>query len=356
MTQGRDEGASLAIENRRPALALAAVQDHFSKHPELRQRYGERGTAKCVQDAEFHLAYLAQAIGTSTPALFSNYVEWAASMLSARNIPPRDLADSLAAIRAAIIGQLPAESGQIAVEYIDFAISRTHESEPPPVFLGGQDALAQLAREYLNCLLRGNRRDAGALISAAVSNGTRVADIYLRVFQPVMHEVGRLWQANEISVAQEHYCSAATQLVMSQLYELIFNAERRGKTLVAACTSGDLHEIGLRTVADFFEMAGWDTHYLGANVPIPDLLRLLIERRADVLALSATIAAHIGKVRETIRSVRSSPECQGVRILTDGYPFNISDDLWRKVGADGCARDALAAISLAEDLLKDDTN
>jgi MerR family transcriptional regulator, light-induced transcriptional regulator len=352
MTQVLDEGTGLAINSRRAALADACVRYHFNQHPELRERYGEQGVAKCVQDANFHLAFLADAIASSVPAVFSAYIQWARSMLAARNIPRSDLAESLAALRVVVAQELPAQDAQIAAEYLDHALSRIDDAVQEPPYLAGDDPLAVMARDYLDAMLRGERRSATSLISDAVARGTPVRDIYLRVFQPVLYEIGRLWQANEISVAQEHYSSAATQLIMSQLYPLIFRAERRGKTLVAAGVSGDMHEIGLRTVADFFEMAGWDTFYLGANVPIPDLLRLLVDHHADVLALSATIAFHVGAVRETIRRVRSSAECKGLLILVGGYPFNIAGDLWRKVGADGGARDAAGALALAEDLLK----
>ena len=352
MTQAQTEGASLAISSRRATLADAGVRLHFSKHPELQERYGEQGMAKCIHDAGFHLAFLAEAIASSTPALFDTYVQWAASMLAARSIPGADLAESLAAIRIVTTEQLPAENAQIAAEYLDHGLSRINDALQEPPHLVGDDPLAALARGYLDALLRGERRSAGSLISEAVAHGTPVADIYLRVFQPVLYEIGRLWQANEITVAQEHYCSAATQLIMSQLYPLVFNAERKGKALVAAGVAGDLHEIGLRTVADFFEMAGWNTYYLGANVPVPDLLRLLVDKQANVLALSVTMGFNLGAARETIKTVRRAQECKNMLILVGGYPFNITDDLWRKVGADGCARDAAAALALAEDLLK----
>ena len=101
----------------------------------------------------------------------------------------------------------------------------------------------------------------------AIQHGTSVHDIYLHVFQRSQYEVGRLWQTNQISVGQEHLCTAATQLIMSQLYPLIFGTERKNRRIVAACVGGDLHEIGIRMVADFFEMDGWDTFYLGADVP-----------------------------------------------------------------------------------------
>jgi methylmalonyl-CoA mutase cobalamin-binding domain/chain len=174
--------------------------------------------------------------------------------------------------------------------------------------------------------------------------------VYLNVFQPVQYEIGRLWQLNQISVAQEHYATAVTQLVMSQLYPRIFSTERSGRTLVATCVGDELHEIGVRMVADFFEMAGWDTFYLGANTPAPSVVRSVIERQADVLAVSATITLHVSAVAELIASVRDS-EASDVRVLVGGYPFNQVPDLWRQVGGDGYAADAEAAIDVAEALV-----
>jgi len=67
-----------------------------------------------------------------------------------------------------------------------------------------------------------------------------VRDVYLNVFQRSQHEIGRLWQMNQITVAQEHYCTAATQWIMVQLYPYVFGTERIGRRLVAAETGGQL--------------------------------------------------------------------------------------------------------------------
>ena len=90
----------------------------------------------------------------------------------------------------------------------------------------------------LRLLLRGNRQAASQLILTAVARGVTVKDIYLHVFQRTQYEIGRLWQINRISVAQEHFCTAATQLIMSQLYPHIFRTERVGRRLVATCVGG----------------------------------------------------------------------------------------------------------------------
>ena len=174
-----------------------------------------------------------------------------------------------------------------------------------PSFLAPDAPLAVLTRGYLTALLDGDEHQASTLILDAVATGVPITDIYLYVFQPAQYEVGRLWATHDISVAQAHYCTAATQVVMSKLYPHIFAVAGQDGTLVATCVAGDLHEIGNRMVADFFEMDGWDTHYLGANTPVADVVTAVIDRKADVLAISVTISAYLPEVSALIKAVRA---------------------------------------------------
>ena len=185
----------------------------------------------------------------------------------------------------------------------------------------------------------------------AVDNGIGVKDIYLNVFQSSLYEIGRLWQENKITVAQEHYFTAATQLIMSQLYPYISKSQKTGKVLVATSVSRELHEIGVRMVADFFEMDGWNTYYLGANTPKESIIETIISKKADLIIISATISSHIGEVMDLIRAVRLCAECMDSKIIVGGYPFIVDKDLWKKVGADGQADDAETAVEIAEKLV-----
>jgi methanogenic corrinoid protein MtbC1 len=139
---------------------------------------------------------------------------------------------------------------------------------------------------------------------------------------------------------------------MSQLYPQIFSTKKGAGTLVATCVAGELHEIGMRMVADFFEMDGWDTYYLGANTPTESVIRALVDRRAQVLGISATITYHVRDVEALVRAVRAAAACRNVKILVGGYPFNMAPGLWQKIGADGFARDAQGAIELAGRLVR----
>ncbi len=346
------QDASRDIGLHRIQIAEAMVTQQYARHPELAVRYGERGRLKCLRDADYHLDYLAESLSVAEPRLFADYLAWARVMLAGRNIPLEDLVVNLQCMSDALRQSLDAPASDIAVEYV--AAGVTGLATVPatlPSFIAEDQPLSPLARDYLAALLAGERQNASRLVLGAVESGASVQDVYLQVFQPCQHEIGRLWQMNEISVAQEHYCTAATQLVMSQLYPYLFSGERTGRTMIATCIAGDLHEIGVRMVSDLFELNGWDTHYLGANTPVSSILETVREQKADVLAISATIIPHLKSVKELIDLVRADASCGEVKILVGGYPFRVVPEMWRQLGADGCASDAASAVDLANRLV-----
>ena len=173
------------------------------------------------------------------------------------------------------------------------------------------DTLQLLTQDYLRLLLAGNRAEASQLVLNAREQGCALKDIYLGILQPALREVGELWHVGQISVAQEHFCSAATQMVMSQLYPWVFRSDKINRSLVAACVPQELHEIGIRMVADLFEVEGWHTYFTGANTPSSSLVATIEERQADVVAISATIPQHIPSVMRLIEAIRAS----GISIL-----------------------------------------
>jgi methylmalonyl-CoA mutase cobalamin-binding domain/chain len=344
------DGRAIAVQ--REELARAVVQRHFARHPHLAERYGPHGQRQCYQDALYHLLYLSEAVAHSAPTLFRDYVAWAKALLVGLGIPAQDLAQHLRLIEEVLQERLDLPVAVVVAEYITQALD-AFDTLPidPPTFMHDNMPLHELGTAYLNALLAYRRHDATRLILDAVAGGTSVADVYLYVLQPVLREVGRLWQSNRVSVALEHYCTAVTQVVMAQLSPQVFAAERVGRTIVATCVGDELHEVGVRMVADFFEMAGWDTLYLGANVPSASIVKTLVEQRADVLGVSVTITAHMPTLNDLIATVRSHPDCMQVKVCVGGYPFNLTEGLWRKVGADGYGPDAPAAVDVCNRLV-----
>ena len=343
----------LALSRSTGGLAETVVELHYRRHPEVAERYGEAGRERCLEDARFHLEYLEQAMELDSPELFAEYVRWGRSVLAGRGIPQTDLEHNLDCLAEVLADRLPQTDADRAVAIVRAARAiLAAEAVEPPGFLEGDGPLPELARDYLELLLAGRRGEAARRVLDAVDQGVEIADLYLGVFQPVQHEVGRLWQLNRITVAHEHYCTAATQLVMSQLYPKIFAGPRsaNGAKMVAACVPGELHEIGLRMVADLLELEGWDTYYVGGNLPASHLLDLLSRERPRLLALSCSLPPHLADARDIIRRVRENPELDGIHVAVGGRAFTtVADPL--ALGADSFARDAREALELARGLV-----
>lgn len=339
------------IESQKDELAKLIVDEQWARNPQFKVRYGEVGHAKCVQDVKYNLAYLSQAIASNSPPLFAAYIDWVKVLFEGLKIPTRELAESLE-ITGDLLQLRFSDAAAIVKDFIELGLNHlTSAPEAIPSFFDDSQPLFVLAHQYFDALLSGERSVASRLILNAVAQGASIKDIYLHVFQSSQREIGRLWQMNQMSVAQEHYCTAVTQLIMAQLYSNIFNTPKNGRHLVATCVGSELHEVGLRMVTDFFEMDGWDTYYLGSNVPLSSIMQTITERKADVLAISATMTFHIPLVADLIKQVRISDSNRHIKILVGGYPFNTEPELWRQVGADGYASNAEHAITTANTLI-----
>jgi methanogenic corrinoid protein MtbC1 len=335
-------------------LAEEIVKKQFKSQGEFNKYYGETEFRKYIEDTEYSISYLFEAIEASSPELFADYITWEKIFLVNLGIPEERLKERLEVMEDVLIKNLPPEKSSVAVKYIEEGIDNLSIPSMYKSFVDDEKPLVKLLEQYLELLLKGDRHSAGKMIIEAVDNGINVKDIYLHVFQSSLYEIGRLWQENKITVAQEHYCTAATQLIMSQLYPYISKSDKGDKVLVATSVSRELHEIGVRMVADFFEMDGWNTFYLGANTPTESIIETIISKRADLVLISATISSHIGEVMDLIRTIHSCVECRDPKIIVGGYPFRVDNDLWKKVGADGQAVDAETAVEMAEKLVMED--
>ena len=205
---------------------------------------------------------------------------------------------------------------------------------------------------YVEHLLVGDQAAAEQIVTDAIAAGASLDTVYVEILQRALYEVGRRWETSQLTVAQEHYCTAATQQVMASLHARLFQTPLRGPRLLATSVGGNFHSVGIRMLADVFALAGWRTTCLGAD-PASDQVRgeLASPEGYDVIAISAALVEHVADVATLIETVRRSPAGPGIHILVGGRPFNADLELWRAVGADGHATTPQAAVDLATELV-----
>ncbi|MEO6741283.1 MAG: hypothetical protein ABIP20_13615, partial [Chthoniobacteraceae bacterium] len=121
-----------------------------------------------------HLAYPAEAAAGS-PALFGDYIGWAVVMLAKRRGPAADLACLLVTMQETLCEKPAPEQCELPCAYLDTGLQQLPEMPSEfPTFIATGSPDAALAGDYLQALLRGDRRGANQLILDAVQGGAAV--------------------------------------------------------------------------------------------------------------------------------------------------------------------------------------
>ncbi len=105
------------------------------------------------------------------------------------------------------------------------------------------------------------------------------------VLMPVLRVVGERWACGEIGVADEHYATAfAREKLAAMIGEV--DGVAGGPLAVCAGLPGEYHELGLMGAALHLLEAGWRVIYLGIVVPLEEIGRVAVERRAAMVCTS----------------------------------------------------------------------
>lgn len=211
--------------------------------------------------------------------------------------------------------------------------------------------LAAVRARYLEAQLHGDRREALRLvIDEAFARGASVLDVELEVIQEAQREIGRLWQENSITIAEEHMATAISNLALAHLYDRAPRERANGKKVVVACVEGELHDFPARLVADALDLAGFDVRYLGANVPTDSLLAALAREKPDLLALSVTMTFNVPALRSATERVRQRT-AGSLPIAIGGGALSWMNALAAELQADATASNARELVESARRLL-----
>jgi methanogenic corrinoid protein MtbC1 len=337
------------LAGRAAELAGTPCTPLLERFPDTEARYRPVPRLKWRENLAARVQDLASCVAAESPALFGSQIAWSRAAFASRGVPEVDLDRSLRVLREVVLEQLTPEDAPVVGEYFragEAALRSPRSPESTTLHAGTPEG--ELGARYLLALLEGDRVAASRLVLDAVRDGLAVARVYTHVLMPVQRELGRLWQACELNVAEEHFATGTTAMVMAQLQAVAPHRPRDGRTLVVACAEGDLHDLGARMLADFFEMAGWRVIPLGASVPASEVALAASCFHADVVALSGTLPVHLDALRDAVRLVRE--QAPSARLITGGAVFHAAPGAWTVLGADGYAADISEALALADRL------
>jgi corrinoid protein of di/trimethylamine methyltransferase len=121
-----------------------------------------------------------------------------------------------------------------------------------------------------------------------------------------------------------------------------------GKVVIGV-VEGDTHDIGKNLVRIILQTKGFEVHDLGRDVPPARFVEKAVEVGAEVVALSTLMTTTMVNMDETVNLLASRGLRDRVKVIVGGSP--LSKAYADRIGADGYARDAIAAAELVRKLV-----
>ena len=172
---------------------------------------------------------------------------------------------------------------------------------------------------YLKELLAGNRKICSDIVQDLLDREIELKKLYSQLFQRSLYQVGKLWEMNKISVANEHLATAITEHLMTLVYPTLFAIEHIGRKAVVSCSANEYHQVGGRMVADLLEINGWDSYFLGANISKETLAQFIQDKQPDVVGLSLSFLSNLDRLKTTIEAIKA--DFPNMDMLVGGQAF-----------------------------------
>jgi corrinoid protein of di/trimethylamine methyltransferase len=125
-------------------------------------------------------------------------------------------------------------------------------------------------------------------------------------------------------------------------------AEKLG-TVVIGTVHGDIHEIGKTLVGTMLSANGFEVHDLGVDVKVEDFINKVKETQANAIGMSALLTTTMTVQRDVIEALEANSLRSSVKVVVGGAP--VTAEWADRIGADGHADDAVAAVNLLKKLL-----
>src|SRR6266566_97285 len=147
-----------------------------------------------------------------------------------------------------------------------------------------------LDQRLANYIVQGTRDGLIEDLERKRAEGTAPLDIINGPLMTGMAEVGRLFNANELIVAEVLQSAEAMKASVNHLEQFMEKADtaKRGR-IVLATVKGDVHDIGKNLVEIILKNNGYDVVNLGIKVPPEELIKAYQQHRPDAIGLSGLL-------------------------------------------------------------------
>lgn len=192
--------------------------------------------------------------------------------------------------------------------------------------------------------------NAIALVNEAIEKGLNPREVLEEGVLAGLKEIGQRFAAKEYFLAELTMGAKLVDDCIAILEPHLPKSEgpKRGVVVLGA-VQGDLHSIGYSLVGKQLELAGYEVHYLGINVPSMTFIDKAKEINANIIGLSAFLVTTVPYCKELVDYLRDMGVRDKYKVIIGGTGCN--HEVAESMGTDGFAENANDAVILCDRLL-----
>ena len=323
--------AHAVIQNQRDAAVAALVEVFRNRAAQAWREFGEDAVREMRDEAHRLLDHFEASIAGYTSSPLVRYLLWLRDVLTARQAAPDAVPLCLDRLDA-VFGDTASASARAALygvlREVQYAL-RWHRHATDWRIHSAPDSRGYA--EFEAALVAGDHVLAQQLFRAALERQRDPVAAAVELVQPALYSIGRKWQDNQISVAQEHLATAIVEALLAETAHAHGRGGPEDSSSMLALAPGNRHSVGLRIVADALAEAGWNTHMLPAGGDVHAILEAVARERPQVLAVSVSLAHHLLTTRALFTRVRSRLGPAAPQLLLGGLAVAEYPDIARSM-------------------------
>lgn len=200
----------------------------------------------------------------------------------------------------------------------------------------------ELLKRLADGVLKFEEEEVVAAANEVVELGLNAYDAIMNGLAKGMEEAGRLWEEEEYFVPELLLCADALYAGLGILrpHMKLEDSQKSKGVVVIGTVQGDVHDIGKNLVKMMFEVADFEVHDLGKDVPLENFVEEQLKTNAELVCLSAMMTTSMLGMERIIKMIREKNP--NVKIMIGGAP--VTAEIVEKFGADGTADSASNAL------------
>jgi uroporphyrinogen decarboxylase len=195
---------------------------------------------------------------------------------------------------------------------------------------------------YVSGMLNNKTEEMIELVRNDMNAGIQTQDVVSNGMIPAMTVIGEKFQSGEIYIPEMMMAAKTMTAVLDHFKDqLAGKEEQKLGTVVIGTVKGDLHDIGKNLVIMMLEGQGFSVVDLGISVNTDKFVKTVIEKKPDIIALSALLTTTMVEMKNTIVALEEAGLRNSVKIMVGGA----------QIGADGYGYDSPGAAQKCKELI-----